>query len=1844
MLLIALPNEHLLTFSQYKDAKTLFEAIQVRFGGNDAIKKTQRTLLKQMYENFNAPSIESFDSIFNRLQKIRNKADLDTMSIDDLYNNFKIVEQEAKRTVVSSSGSLNVAFLSCPDSTNEVDTASIQVSTVSKPVSTVNSPDNTTNLSDATMYSFLTNQPNGSQLVHEDLEQIYKDDLEEMDLKWQLALLSMRARSSRKTVIVEDTSSKAMVAIDGAGFDSSYMADDEVLTNMDLMAFSDSEVHSKSCSNTCLKSFETLKTQYDNLRIEFNKSEFDLATYKRGLAFGKEKLVFYKKNEVMFCGHITILKRDASFRDSEITALNLQIEKLKKEKESNQIKIDNFENASKSLDKLIGSQITDNSKTRFGFTSYNAVAPPPTCLFAPPSIDLSNSDLEEFLQPEFKGYGPKDSKSVFINTSNEIKKVPDASIIKDWVSDSDEDESKEMKFGVGFQFIKKACFVCGNFSHLTKDCDFHDKRMVQKPVLKNVENGTGQMVVKPVWNNAMRTNHQNFSNSRRNFAPTAVLTKSGIVPISTAMQSFQEQHHQNLNNNVNAAKANSINTAKGNKVKSAVGKQGINAVNSSACWVWRPKIKRICYLWGGGKGGKITGKGTIKTCKLDFEDVYFVKELQFNLFCVSKMCDKKNNVLFTNTECFVLSPNFKLADESQVLLKVPRKNNMYSFDMKTIVPQKDLTCLLAKAINDESMLWILKSFITEIENLVEKKVKIIRCDNVTKFKNRFMNEFCEEKGTNSNDFAGKGESFYADSHNKDKHGPSQASKSDNQEGPNAEGSTKTVNTGGPVNTATPTYADYPNDPLMPELEDAGIFDDAYNDRDEGAKAGYNNFKTTLVDLPPRKRAIETKWVYRNKRDQRRIVVINKARLVVQGHKQEEGINYDEVFAHVARIEAIMLFLAYASFMDFTIYQMDVKSSFLYGTIEEVVYVSQPPGFVDPEFLNRVYKVEKALYGLHQALRAWYETLSTNLLDNEFRKRTIDKTLFIKKIKDNFLLVQVYVDDIIFGLTKRSLRLQVKQRKDGIFLSQDKYVSDILKKFGFSSVKSTSTPMETHKPLSKGAARTYVDVYLYRSMIGFLIYLTSSRPDIMFAVCACSRYQVQPKVSHIHAVKRIFIYLKGQPILGIWYPKDSPLELIAYFDSDYTGASLDRKSTTGGCQFLGSRLIYWQCKKQTIMANFTTKAEYITASNCCGQVLWLQNQLMDYGYNFMQAKIRVDNESAICVVKTLVYHSKTKHIEIRHYFIRDSYEKSLIEMVKIHSDYNVADLLTKAFDVTSIKLLLLGSVSAAIYIGLELKRYLINDGYADLVQHAGKKELAIPGQTTTGKELSIPLMAGSLPKTTLPTNAKTTSWNEFSSTMASAILCLATNQKFNFSSAKTTSWNEFSSTMASAILCLATNQKFNFSRYIRVSLVKNIKDGVPFFMFPRVADAQPIPIPTEPSTSKPQKKHKPKREHTKEPEVPPTVSQDEHNIPLPLPSHDPLPSGEDSLKLKELMDLSTNLSNKVLDLRNEVLDIKSTYKEKIKKMESREESSKQERKIADMDDDVEINLEKAQAEAYNLDLDHHKKVLSMLDVNDEQPADVEKVLEVVKAAKLITKVVSTAGVDVNDASVQDTSNTATEATKVQAKDKGKAIRIKEPKPLKRQAQIDLDTEAARQLGAELNANINWNAMIEQVKSSERLTDTGMSYDAIRPLFEKHYNYNQAFLNEVNEGIKFPMKGVRQEKEVEVESSKREDDKEDLESLWKFVRERFEKTDPKNYSDDYLLNTLKIMFEKSNVEANVWKDQKEKMVNDDRLEVDDESKMSLELLRLFKRQLNEGGGLLGIIGLHKILLLYQLSATA
>ncbi|GJT99378.1 ribonuclease H-like domain-containing protein [Tanacetum coccineum] len=584
---------------------------KTRFGGNEATKKTQKALLKQQYENFNALSSKSLDSIFNRLLKLVsrleilgvfittedlnskflrslppkwnthvvvwiNKADIETMSIDDLYNNFKIIELEVKKYVGASTGDQNMAFMSTPSTSSTIDVnianPACKVSTVNSNVNTASSSVSTANISDNVLYAFMVENPNGSNLLQQDLEQIHEDGLEAMDLKWQLSLMSMRAKRYfqriRKKIFINDNDTAkfdkskvecfnchkmghfarelehqgtkmAMLAIDGVGFDWSDMAEEQVQINMALIVFSN---------------------------FELNETEFKASTYKRGLATVEEQLVTFRRNEVLFSEEIAVLKREVGCKDYEI-------------------------------------------------------------------------GLDEFKEPEFNGYGRRDTilKSTIHcdNESDNSKETTDDSLEKEQVS-KDENSSVESPLNV----VKETVF------HTAKKVEFVKPKNNEKPV-------------------------------RKSFRPRAVNTAR---PYTTQVNIVREK--------------------------------GVNAIKPSASWVWRPTrpngaslvfnrynyidargrsngcsrhmTGNIAYLLdfkefdggyvtfgGGAYGGRITGKGTLKTDNLDFNDVYFVNELKFNLFSVSQMCDKKNYVLFTDTECLVLSPNFKLPDESQILLKIP---------------------------------------------------------------------------------------------------------------------------------------------------------------------------------------------------------------------------------------------------------------------------------------------------------------------------------------------------------------------------------------------------------------------------------------------------------------------------------------------------------------------------------------------------------------------------------------------------------------------------------------------------------------------------------------------------------------------------------------------------------------------------------------------------------------------------------------------------------------------------------------------------------------------------------------------------------------------------------------------------------------------------------------------------------------------------------------------------------------------------------------------------------------------------------------------------------------------
>ncbi|GJV68808.1 putative ribonuclease H-like domain-containing protein [Tanacetum coccineum] len=1298
-------------------AKSLWATIKSRFRGNDESKNMQRNVLKHQFENFTTAPNESLDKAYDSQIALimRNKPDIDQTDIDDLYNNLRVYKDKMKRSSSSTSNSHNLAFLSSENtsSTNEV---------------------SSTPGADEVVCSFFAQQTTSPPLDNKDLQQIDQDDLKELDIRWQVAMLTVRVRRfiqktgrnldfkgkqlvtfDKRNAITNEPSSQALVAQDGLG--GYYWSNDfDKPVNYALMAISSSSSSSSSD----------------------NESETD--------------------------SEISMSVFEVRSSDEEIIPTN-----------------DRFYKAD----------------------GYHAVPPPITGNFLTPRADISFAGLDEYVIRkkiiESKTSELKDDTSESktndeddvseVNTVNPVK-TNKTQTVKTQVDKIGQISQKE---GIGFKKIK-AFFVCKSTDHLIKDYDFYAKKSPE-PKLKTMVN-TSQRVVKPVWDNAKRVNHQKISNklkypqTRRTFIPKGVLTKTGLInhvrpngkravhtvstarPISTARlfapkiaqtgsvirpiyprmdnvrprasyslikRSYYTRpavRHKYLKQDVKTSGVKNITTARTRVVVNTSKGKMDNALKKSR-WVWRPKGNYMDHE------SKEKGSFILKKFEYVNLDICLEDHAVVDSGCSSHMTS--NKAYLSDYEDY----NRGFVAFGSYPKGAPRQNGVYSLDLKNIVPFGGITCLYANATTDESKLWHgrlghvnfkninklvkgrlvrglpSKVFVNDhtyvaykkgkqhkascLENQLNHKVKIIRSDHGIEFKNHAMNELCAKKGINrefsmartpqQNGVAERknrtlieaarimltdsllpipiwaeavntacyilnrvlvtnpqnktpyklligflvedvvqaaqekpSENFPKDKDIQDSEDVAKKRTTyvdkkldhalqcdlrgcllkklllklwmmlqDKLLKKKRRGHLSTANTPYASATSTPTgantggssfvyirgqilidastlpNADLPIDPNMPDLEDDsnvflndGIFSGAYDDKDVCGEADFNNIDNTidfspiptlrvsiLVELPFRKKPIGTKWVFRNKRDERSIVVKNKARLVAQGFRQEEGIDYDEVFAPVARIEAIRLFLAFASFMGFPVYQMDIKSAFLYGTIEEEVYVHQPPGFVDPSHQNKVYKVIKALYGLHQAPRAWYETLSSFLLKNGFRRGIIDKTLFIKRNKSDIIFQMSSMGELTFFLG-----LQVKQQPNGIFISQDKYVADILKKFDFCSIKTATTPIVSNKPLVKDEDSVDVDVHVYRSMIGSLMYLTTSSQDIMFAVCACARFQVTPKASHLNAVKRIFRYLKHQPKLGLWYPRDSPFELEAFSNSDYGGASLDRKSTTG----------------------------------------------------------------------------------------------------------------------------------------------------------------------------------------------------------------------------------------------------------------------------------------------------------------------------------------------------------------------------------------------------------------------------------------------------------------------------------------------------------------------------------------------------------------------------------------------------------------------------------------------------------------------------------------------------------
>lgn len=452
------------------------------------------------------------------------------------------------------------------------------------------------------------------------------------------------------------------------------------------------------------------------------------------------------------------------------------------------------------------------------------------------------------------------------------------------------------------------------------------------------------------------------------------------------------------------------------------------------------------------------------------------------------------------------------------------------------------------------------------------------------------------------------------------------------------------------------------------------------------------------------RAISLKWVFKVKRDENRAVSKLKARLVVKGYAQQHGIDYDEVFALVARLDSVRLLIALAAHKGWEVHHMDVKSAFLNGDLEEEVYVEQPTGFVVVGKEHKVLKLRKALYGLHQAPRAWNAKLDRTLLSFGFRRSPSEHAIYIRQDDGKQLVIEVYVDDLVItgsnnidirsfkkqmatafkmsdlGLLHYYLGIEVKQGAEGISLSQGTYAGKILEKSGMADCNPCHVPMEPRLKLSKFSTEQPVDATAYRSVVGSLRYLVNTRPDLAFAVGYVSRFLEDPREDHLAAVKRIVRYVAGTQGWGLWFSRGKKEEpcLTGFSDSDYAGDVDTSKSTSGVIFFLSGSPITWQSMKQKVVAQSSCEAEYIAAANAASQALWLARVLAEVqGTTPRAPMLKVDNKSAIALIKNPVLHGQSKHIRVKYHFVREAAEEGMIDVEFIRSDDQLSDILTKA---------------------------------------------------------------------------------------------------------------------------------------------------------------------------------------------------------------------------------------------------------------------------------------------------------------------------------------------------------------------------------------------------------------------------------------------------------------------------------------------------------------------------------------------------------------------------------------
>nr|GEX55703.1 putative ribonuclease H-like domain-containing protein [Tanacetum cinerariifolium] len=1254
-LLMALPDKHQLKFNSHKDAKTLMEAIEKRFRGNTKTKKVQKTLLKQQFENFTGSNSEDLDQIHDRIQKLvsqleihrvslsqedvnlkflrslpskwkthtliwRNKANLEEHSLDDLFNSLRIYKAKVKQSSSPGNPTQNIAFVSLSNTNSTTDSlsAATSVSAICAQLPVSSHPNNDS-LSNAVIFLFFASQSTSPQLDNEDLKQIDVDDLEEIDLRWQMAMLTMRARR-----FLQKTGRN--------------LGDNRPTTlGVDM-----SKVECYNCyrNGHFAREFRSPKDNRRTVATEPQRRHVPVKTSTSNALVSQ-------------CDGIG--SYDWSYQAEEEPA-NFALMAIPSSSSTSDNESD--------CETFSLSSLSDRSQPS---SEYHVVPPPITGSFMPPKPDLVFYTAPIDVKTAHLAF------TIQLSLAKPVQEIshanrPMSPIIKDWVSDS-EDESEPNDPQSAFSFVqtsehaklsghsvlpveelildttpiptssktnggskkknRRTYFVCRGVDHLIKDCTYYAKPKTQLTPRNSVHRGYDKQYALSIK-----------KYPQKHIVPAAVITKSKSVsvtaarPVSAAVPKImatKPRHarslHTETNSNIRRHKTHSKFSKTSNSSSKVTATHAKVVSAAKGKWVWRLKQHIPNHDSSASKLLKRSDLDDALGRSKSGNPQHALKDKRvINSGCswhmignMSYLSDFKE----LNGGYVAFGGNPKGGKILGIFKGKVDKGFLvgYSVNSKAFKVFNSRTCIVQETLH--------VNFLENKENIAGFQEEFDAGETREEANHQYMLFPVWSTGS-TNPLNKEGDATFDGNEHSTEHPESTVNLSPSSGALSREQDdiTKKRDKGKSLvdyftgnRNFNEDFEDYSKDssndvnaaslivPIAGQNYSNStnpISDDiVYSDHENaGAEADFNNLETSIIVSPiltiriPNAHPIsqiisnlssttQTRSMARINRDQGGISqILNEdfhTCMFVCFLSQEEP----------KRVHQALKDPTYASFMGFMVYQMDVKSAFLYRTIEDEVYVCQPPGFEDPDYPDKVYKVVKALYGLHQAPRAWYETLATYLLENSFHRGQIDQTLFIKKQKGDILLV--------------------KQKEDGIFINQDKYVAEILKKFGLTEGKSASTPIDTEKPLLKDPDGEDVNVHIYKSMIGSLMYLTLSRPDIMFEVCAYARFQVTPKVSHLHAVKRIFRYLKGKPNLGLWYPKDSPFDLVAYSDSDYAYASLDIKSTTGGCQFLGSRLISWQCKKQIVVTTSSTEAEYVAGASYYAQVQWIQNQMLEYGY-------------------------------------------------------------------------------------------------------------------------------------------------------------------------------------------------------------------------------------------------------------------------------------------------------------------------------------------------------------------------------------------------------------------------------------------------------------------------------------------------------------------------------------------------------------------------------------------------------------------------------------------------------